>query len=240
VKTRRSLHDIDLARIAPLPKDEKRAELQKLKGTWPPYGYKPFRLSILDILNVEAGPLAKLARTSWEGVAASIRQHATSPDEILANLRAAEGLYNFASEYEIVGYRHEFYPLAVGLSEKVSYWSPIVISLKGRPVVPYFDPRKSNKLTPLGRRFALSVMHERIRVADPDFADVDLAVFQFTSPKKGARVPKPHFSNDVALFDYESLDAMVRETYAIWDEILDERLAEARRSGGSGPFFGRR
>jgi hypothetical protein len=240
LKTRRSLHDLDLARIAPLAKADKRIELAKLKDSFPPYGYKPFRLCILDILNVEAGPLAALPRTPWASVAEAIRLCGKSPEEIKANLRAAEGLFNFATDFEIVGRRHEFFPLAIGLSEKVSYWSPVVLSFEGHATVPFFDPRKSNKLTPLGRRFALSAMHERIRVSDPDFADVRLAVFQFANSKEGPRTAKAYFADDLELFDYSTMDEMVRETYAIWTEILEEREAAARKAAGLGPIFGSR
>ena len=240
MKTRRSLHDLDLARIAPLPKDEKQVELRKLKDSFPPYGYKPFRLSILDILDVQAGPLAALPRTPWRTIAAAIRQRGKSVAEIKANLRAAEGLFNFAKDHEIIGRRHEFYPLAIGLSERVSYWSPVVISIAGRPVVPFFDPRMSSKLTPLGRNFVLSAMHERIRVSDPDFAEVGLAVFQFANSKEGPRAAKPHFADAISLYDYEAMDGMVRETYSIWNEILKERTAEARKRADVGPMFAKK
>jgi hypothetical protein len=220
-----------------MPKDQKRRELQNMKLKRPPYSYDPMRGSILDILNVQAGPLAELPRTPWDQIAGDIRRRGKSDDEIAANLRAAEGLYNFASEYSLVGQHHEFYPLALGLTEKVTYWSPVVLAIEAKPVVPFLDPRRTKKLTRDARRFVFSVMHERIRVADPDFADVRLAIFQFENSLIGPRAPKPYYDDEIARWDFDSLDAMVRETYEIWAEVLQERDMEARRRGGSGPLI---
>jgi hypothetical protein len=230
VKTSRLLHDLELARICPLPEAEKRIELKKLRESWPPYTYQAFRKTIPDNLNVET-PLAPLSRMPWEVIELAIRHWAKSPDEIAANLRVASALYHFACDYEIAGKKHEFYPLVVSLTEKlsVSYWSSVIISIDKRPVVPFFDPRKSNKLTPLGRKFALSAMNERIRALESDFADVRLAVFQFSNPETGPRVAKPYYADELdRLFDYKELLAMVRETYTIWNEILKERKEEGR------------
>lgn len=231
VKTRRLLPELDLARIAPMPSDQKRRELERMKFGRPPYTYNPMRKGILDILNVEAGPLVDLPRTPWEAVAADIRRRGRTEDEINANLRAAEGLYVFASTYGLVGQRQDFFPLNMGISEKVTYWSPVVVEIDGRPAVPFFDPRRTKKLTARARQFVFSVMHERIRVLDPDFFDVRLAIIQFANSAEGMRAVVPHFDDDVDLLSFEVLDEMVRETYQIWHEVLEQRESEARRDG---------
>ena len=242
MKTSRLLHDLDLARIALLTTAEKRVELSKLKASWPPYGYKPFRMTILDTLNIEAGPLAPLPQTKWAAIECAIRLWGTSPEEIAANLRVAEGLYHFACGLDVAGKRQEFYPLVLSPTEKLSasYWSPIVISVDKRPVVPFFDPRKSNKLSPLGRQFALSAAHQRIRVLEHDFRDIELAVFQFSNPKVGLRVAKPYFASDIdRLVEYDELLSKVQETYAIWNEIFAEREEKRRQEsrGSEGEEF---
>jgi hypothetical protein len=113
--------------------------------------------------------------------------------------------------------------------------------LGGRPLVPFIDPRKTKKLTSEGRRFAFSVMHERIRVAEPDFAEVELGIIQFGvfSEDPEIRVPKLFTARDVALFEFEAIDAMVRETYQVWHEVLEERETETRRrgTGTTGPLI---
>lgn len=238
MKTRRSLPEIDLARIAPLPVAEKRRALEQMKLGWPPYSYNPMRASNLDILNVSLGPLVEVPRTPWMPIASDItRRCHGDADAIAANLRAGEGLYNFATEFELVGRRHEFYSLAIGLSEKVSYWSPVVIALDRRPVVPFIDPRRTKKLTSDGRRFVFSMMNEHIRIPDPDFSDVRLAVFQFENTKVGVRPVAPYFDDDLKLWTLAELDEMVRETYEIWREVLEGREEEARRAEKKGSLL---
>jgi hypothetical protein len=56
-------------------------------------------------------------------------------------------------------------------------------------------------------------MHERIRAADPDFADVSSAIVQFALSEKGPRIPVLFSDRGVELFTFEELDQMVGETY---------------------------
>jgi hypothetical protein len=230
---------LDLARIAPLPTDQKRVELRRLKGGRPPFSYDPMRHRILDILNADAGPLAHLPRTPWKTISAAIRAKSRSPKEATANLEVSEGLYDYATDHGLVGRYTEFFPLAVSMGKKVTYWSPVVVEIDGQTVVPFFDPRRdSKKLTVVARQFVFSVMHERIRLADEDFAHVRLAIMQFKNTPTGKREVIPHFDEGVPLWGFEALDEMIRETYALWTEILTERETEerGRGSGTTGPL----
>lgn len=233
------LPETDLARIAPLPRDQKYLELRRVKLGRPPYSYSPVKKNILDILNISPGPLVELARTPWEKVAAQIiRACKRSEDEIQANLRAGEGLYHYATQHNLVGRQYEFRHLAIGLSERLSYWWPMVSEIDGRPTVAFFDPRRSKKLTAIGRKFVFSAMHQHIRVPDPDFAEFRLAVAQFKNTPTGPRPVVMHFDDGQVLWEFDALDAMVRETYEIWREIQVERLDEkVRRGSSSGGLF---
>lgn len=230
----RPLPDLDLARIAPMPTEQQWHELRQMKVGHPPYSYQPTRRSLPDILNVEAGPLGVVPRAPWAQIAEEIAKRSKTDAEEIANLAVADALYNFADVHSVVGKRHEFFPLAVGLSGKVSYWVPAIVSVNGLPMIPFIDPRRAKKLTYEGRRFAFSVMHERIRVADPDFAEVELGILQFDVHKAAEgviRTPKLHTASCVELFDFETIDRMVRQTYEIWHAVLIEREADARRKG---------
>jgi hypothetical protein len=112
------------------------------------------------------------------------------------------------------------------------FWHPVVLSINRRPLIPFFDPRRTKTLTVQGRRFAFSVMHERIRAADPDFAEVALGIFQFSLSAKGPRAPILFTDAGVTLFSFDELDQMVRETYDMWREVCEERAAEVRRKAG--------
>jgi hypothetical protein len=182
--------------------------------------------------------LGTLPRTPWQKIEETISKRATKDSEEIANLRVAEGLYAYAEQRRLTGRHHEIFPLALGVGTKVVFWHPVVLSIDRRPLVPFFDPRRTKSLTIQGRRFVFSVMHERIRAADPDFAEVALGVVQFSLSEKGPRVPILHTDDGVTLFTFEELDQMVRETYEMWREVCEERAAETRRrAGGKGDLI---
>lgn len=82
-------------------------------------------------------------------------------------------------------------------------------------------------------------MHERIRVADPDFADVALGIIQFDAHQDGKRSLVLRTDDGVELHGFDVLDRMVRETYELWWEICEQHAAEARGKGtGTGGLFG--
>jgi hypothetical protein len=225
----RPLPEIDLARIAPLPSDMKRRELGVFRLGRPPYSYRPMRNTLSDILNIEAG-VFELPRVPWDRVAEAIARQSRSEDEEQANLQTAEGLYRFAEARDLRGRKQDFLPLAVGVGYSVSYWHSVVLIEDGHPLVPFFDPRRSRRLTPDARRFVFSMMHERIRVADPDFAGVRLGIFQFSRANDGPRRPQLYTDEDVVPFSFDELDEMVRETYTVWQEVSEEREEEARHT----------
>jgi hypothetical protein len=108
-----------------------------------------------------------------------------------------------------------------------------LLSVGGEPLVPFFDPRRtSTNLTAQAKRFVFSVMHERIRVADPDLAHVRLGIFQFTVPDSGPRMPKLQTDEGVVLFTFNELEEMVRETYEIWTEVYARRTERERKRSG--------
>jgi hypothetical protein len=161
-----------------------------------------------------------------------IRAESKSIEEYEANIRVAEGLYNHVTEKAVTARRHEFFPLTIG-GTKLVYWHSLVLVHEGSPIVPFFDPRRaSTQLTPLAKRFVFSAMHERIRVAEPDFAHVKLGIFQFTTPQEGPRKPKLYTDKGIELFSYAELDAMVRETCEIWTEIFYQRTERERKRSG--------
>ena len=234
----RPLPEIDLARIAPLTTDEKRRALEQVRLGHPPYSYAPVRAAISDVLNVQSELLGPMPHTPWGKIKAAIQKRSRSDAEEQANVRVAEGLFKFAQEREIVGRRHDFFPFQLGIGTKVVFWQPVVLTLNERAVIPFLDPRRAKGLTAKGRRFVLSVMHERIRAADPDFAAVSLAVVQFAHSDEGPRAPVIFTDEGVELFTFDELDQMVRETYELWTEVSEERTADIRRRGaGTGGLF---
>ena len=73
-------------------------------------------------------------------------------------------------------------------------------------------------------------MHERIRAVDPDtFGEVALGIISFAAGDNDCRVARLDTDAGVALYSFEELDGMVRETYELWQQVLNEREEEVRR-----------
>lgn len=220
----------DLARFAPLPTDRKWRELEGFKMGFPPYSYDHVRASFGDLLSLETPLFGSLGPVPYEHIATAIASRCTRGEkEIEANLRVAAGLY----ELRWSGRKQPFTAMPMTIGQKLTYCTPAVLAVEGRPVVAFFNPRR-NALRPDSRRFVFSMMHEQIRVADPDYAGVGLCICHFTAPKSGPRRARPVFDTGVALYSFDELQAMVAETYAIWAEVWSGRVEETRRRGSGG------
>ena len=221
------LPEIDLASFAPLPTDQKRRALEGFKQGRPPYSYKPVRQSFPDLLNLELGLFGPPAATAFERIAEAIRANSRFPEEAEVNIRVAAGLY--AQNWR--GRPQNFPAMGTTIGQRLTYWTSAVLAIDGRPVIPFFNPRRA-PLPPHGRRFVFSMMHEQIRVADPDYAAAVLSICHFSATKKGPRPVRPIYDAGVALYSFDQLQAMVAETYAIWAEVWAGRVEDTRRRGG--------
>jgi hypothetical protein len=191
------------------------------------------------LINVAPHLFGPADATPWSKVAQLIWRRCKSEDEYKSNLAVAQSLHVYASAEGIRAREQEIRALPLSLDLKVEYWWPFVMLIGHRPLIPFFDPRRSRRLTVLGRRFAFSMMHQAIRVADPDLAEVSLGIFQFEPVDDGSRLVRLHTDEGVSLYGFDELDEMIRETYAMWAEVLSEREAETRRrgSGSRGPLI---
>ncbi|TBZ30764.1 type VI toxin-antitoxin system SocB family DNA replication inhibitor toxin [Rhizobium leguminosarum] len=232
------LPDTDLARIAPLPEDMKRTALRHMRGGFSTFSYRPVRGCFSDLFNIQPAMFGPAAATPFEKIKERLARSCKAGDEFANNLRIAKALHVFTSSAGIMARHHDFFPMAMSMGRKVTFWLPMVLAIDEQPYAIFIDPRRSAGLTELGRRFVFSMMHERIRAADEDFAEVNLGIIKFTDHKDGDRSVLLHKAADVSLFSLGELEDMVASTYRIWQEVCEERTAEARRKGtGTGGLF---
>lgn len=234
----RLLPDTDLARIAPLPTDEKLKALEKHKSGPVLLTYNPFRKSISDILNLSVGFLTSMESVSIEMIEKTIGASARHDDECNANLEVARGLRAFVEDESIIGRQHAFSKLAIGNGHKLTLCQSAILSYRQRPLIILVDPRRNNGLNREARRFAFSLMNEHIRMADPDFSDVRFGIVRFARESveqdgKSMRPATLYPDDHVSYYSYSELEAMIEETYAIWNEVLLGRIDSARRFGGA-------
>lgn len=243
----RLLPDIDLARIAPLPDAEKRRELEVFKLSNPSITYKPLRSNYSDILNIRPEMFDRVDPTELSVIERKVMRQARWDKEELANLRVVRGLHALAQEKMIIGRLEEFYPFQMRMGWKVNLWLPTILAIEEAPFATFVDPRGSRGLNETARRFAFSMMHERIRVEDPDYTDVRLCIIRFGKPAefgsddmtKGIRPARFYTDENIDLIPLDELERMVATTYEIWREVSEGREREARRrAGDAGPLFG--
>ena len=225
----RRLPETDLARIAPLPEVEQRNRLRQIRDIYPPLSYGPLRSCFPDLFNIQYEMLGSAERTLWSTISGRIEKASKTEIEFSANIQVALALHDFSTRSDVIGFPEEFFPLHLSRGGKVMYWLDVILNLEGVPLIPFVDPRRTYRLTREGRRFAFSMMNERIRVADPKLEHVQFGIFQFGDPESGRRAPTLHKDEGVELFGFEELESMVSRTYRIWWEICEEREAEARR-----------
>jgi hypothetical protein len=232
------ISEIDLARIAVQSTDEKKISLRALKFGRPPHTYNPMRSALGDILNIQpemfydAGDV-----TSWEQIESDIRRRSKTEVEAKFNLAVAKSLYDYCAKKDVKSYGRPSLPWSVGFGQNVSYWWNLYAVIDERATFIFPDPRLSKPLTRAAIKFVHSIMHERLRVGDEDFADARLCVAQFAKGETGARIIKFSEADDSQLFDAKELNLMIDETYALWIEILNERVEEVRqRPTGTNPM----
>ncbi len=241
MKTRR-LPDTDLARIAPLSRDEKVAALKRQKTGHAPLTYNPVRSQALDILNAQSQMLGPSPETPLKTIIAAIERAAKSPAEAESNEEVAQLLYEEVRKRGFRTYSTDFTAFTTRPGDSAAYWlKAVMVSPGGELLVPLPDFRRTYRLTPKGRLFAASVMHQAIRVQNPtDFGSARLGVFHF--PQASTRDPRTvsfEIVSDYGLYTAEELASMIAETFALWDEVLEERTEEVRKTGtgGSGGLF---
>jgi hypothetical protein len=152
---------------------------------------------------------------------------ATSNSEARFNIEVAKELHDFARKKDARSFRKQIAPWPVGYGQSLTYWWNLYTVIDREPCFIFADPRVSHPLTEVGRKFVLSMMNERIRVPDPDFAAARLHVAQFTRTENGKRTIRL-FDEDRNLFTFDELNTMIEETYSLWIEILTERSEELR------------
>lgn len=235
----RPLPDIDLARIAPQPVDMKRKSLEQMRGGFSTFSYKPVRSCFADIFNLQPSlDFGDAPVTDWTKIEAELKRRSKSDEEFVYNRRVALGLHDFATSGRVIGRREEFFPLALGMGRKVTYWLPMIVAIDQKASALFVEPRSTRGLTAEGRRFAFSMMHERIRTDDEDFADVRLTIAQFYPPADNRRAVRLHTDDGVDLYSREELEDMVASTYEMWAEVLEDRERDTRGRGtGTGPLI---
>ena len=200
----------------------------------PRWGYEQLTRLIPDVFGL-GFPLSGPSKPTPLGVIERmLAQRCIYQKQRTCLIAAAEALQNFVTRKGITGRYQQFGKMHMGRAAgNLVYWAPMVLNVEGRPTVIFVDPRRSGRLSERGIRFVLSMMNEHIRINDPDYNSVRLAVLQIDYGNNSAASPFFNFDDNVPLFSLSELQSMVDRTYAIWDDL--HRGQQTAGLTGTGP-----
>jgi len=84
----------------------------------------------------------------------------------------------------------------------------------------------------------MSMMHQQLRLPDPDFSEAGLLVLQFPAPGRDERIIVENWDSQFELYRFDELQEMVTETYDIWRAINEERVSSERRRAAGDDWWG--
>lgn len=227
----RPLPQIDLVRVMPLDRIEKKKALERIKFFRPTLTYAPVRASNGDLMNMQPG-MFEAVPASWDQVQFDITKKSKHEDEKNTNLVVAKLLFDDTKLKNRTSFHQEFFPLKIGMNAGVTLWNNLYYIENSTPIFPFIDPRRNQGLNSNARDVAFSLMHQRIRVDGSDFENAQFAIYQFPHFGKDERHLKLHTSEKAQLYSYEQLEQMIVEVYQLWEEVLAEREHEKRKTAG--------
>lgn len=233
----RRLPETDLARIAPLAPDEKRRQLRSFNSGGGSWSYDPARAQNFNIAN-PINPLGLHSeRPTLETIQRLVIAQCTCEQQQASCIEVVELFDSWYQNNATISVERQIPSMPIGSLGVIRYWENFAAIIEGRGTFIFVDYRRKKYLTSLARKFVFSMMHQQIRMTDPDFYDANLAIVRFPQVDKVTRSILPYFVNDDDLYSLSELNAMIDETYSIWMEVLDERrTSEPKRAAGGGLF----
>jgi hypothetical protein len=127
----------------------------------------------------------------------------------------------------------EFPTIPVGYGAKIKFWHDFYSIQADVPVLSFLDPRLTDGLGIFGRTFVFSAMYHNIAIGD--FAGARLEIVRFPLNKYTDKREVEIFAFDERdIVEEAVLNKAIDRSYKIWNEILAERTAAARRRPSTG------
>jgi hypothetical protein len=233
MKTPRSLPETDLARAALLPDDgQKRIVLRGVRSFVPPHSLSPLRKAA-PALYAARPSLLELPKCTFPEIEAAIRRMCgTNLHWVEPNLKLAKLLFDYNEERGIKAVEWEFPTIPVGYGAKIKFWHDFYTVQDDVPVLSFLDPRLTDGLGIFGRTFVFSAVYHNVAIGD--FAGARLEIVRFPLNKyTGKREVEIFKFDERDVVEETALNAAIDRTYKIWNEILAEWTAEARRRTGT-------
>ena len=232
----RRLPEIDLAKIAPLSRDEKLPRLRSFNSGGGSWSYDPARRQNYNIasprnplgLDVKSPAIAKIREL--------VRKDCYCDQQEASCIEVVDLFHDWFGKNATDAVDRKLPSMAIGSLGTVKYWENFVSQINGRPTQIFFDHRRQNGLTKLARKFVFSMMAAQAKAVDPDLIGAERLIFCFPQEKGYPRRIVDHYCADGDLFSLEQLTQMVEETYELWKMVLAERKVEPPKRASGGLF----
>ena len=234
--TSRRLPETDIAKICVRPEGEQYKLLRNKRAFVPPHSLEPTRNYLSTLLGVPL-PMFPEAKITREAALASLTSAIRRPKDRAPNLLRAEAILNFSERSVQRAAKETMSGHRVTVDNTIHLAHSIILELDSKPVIPFFDLRKSGHLTSQAREFVFSMNYHLIIDAMEEFRDFGLVILNYWEESPQNLGLSPYVFGGQPMFSYEELTDMVAKTYSIWLEVLEERKTKGEPNEGHGPLF---
>lgn len=231
--TRSLLPVTDVVNITCLPEHEQWKRLSAKRSFRPPHTLEPTRRNLASLLNAVL-PMWGQCELDERKILLALEASCRSNEDKAANRLRAEALLQLGKMLggvEERGFRGHRLSVDVSLQATNS----LIVEYQGRPAIPFFDLRKSGKLSSAGRETLFAMNYHLINQTYAEFRDYDLLIFKYWEESPSNKGFFPYVFNGMPAYSYEALDQRIRRTFEIWHAVLEGR--KTQDAEGEGTLF---
>ena len=226
------LHLTELARNAALSVDEQNRNLTKYaqRGGSSPVNYRRLPDHYPALLNIATTLLGPAGDVEMDRLKRQLQQECSTKG-FRASWRVVTGVRELARRLGMSGYELRYQSVDLQIAGQLCrFATDYVVSVNGRPLSVWIEPRRSGALGGSGRHVWFSGMHLQMRAPRPQvLGGLGLAIIQFDSGEAVLH----EYDGQAPLYSFDDLDRMFNQTLGLWNQI---RGSLPMVSGGSGPF----
>lgn len=229
------LPETDLANLSFRPVNEKSAFLNNwLRPKAISGSYEPLRHSLGEAASVGLPLFPDIDPTSLAQLDALVVRECKGNQQLVdMNLPPIEAIRVFTQENAAEANYMVDLPMTLVPGMRYSFWAPMIVRYGQRARIPFLDLRRTGFLKQNGLHTCFSIMHERFRALDLDFASVTFEAWRFRNNAARSIQVVEEWAEPIS---FDSIIEDVAETYRILNSLRE--ITSTRRTGtDDGPLF---
>jgi hypothetical protein len=228
----------DLANICTMQLKDQKRMLERKRSFKPPHSLNPVRNEMLALHGVRLGLFPDDVMDDKSAIKAFVASMNREQDR-QPNKCRAEAIMQFRRSFVQSALEYPFRSHRITIDNSLSLTHSLALQSRGKGYIPYYDLRKSGKLTERARDFVFSMNFHLIIDALSEFREFGLMVLNYWEESANVKGITPYFFSGRPRYTYEELTDMIARTHELWLEVLEER--KHREAGAdAGPLFRKR